>query len=292
MVGARPIPTRSSRLSASNFVLQPLIVTVAAVGAELSPEQQPDLPVTPDDLARDAAECGEAGASIYHLHVRDGQGRPTMDVERFRDARDAIVDATDLVVQFTTGGAVGDDEEARVGPLRLRPEMATLTTGSVNFGDEVFLNPAPLIERLYREMRVAGTLPEFEIFDAAMISNAVALYERHDADHHRHFDLVLGVPGALAAGAGVIPFLVRLLPEGATWSATGIGRSHLDVVRETIALGGHVRTGLEDVRYYEAGRPARSNAELIQRVVRLGADAGRPAATPQQTRDMLGLDQS
>ena len=215
-----------------------------------------------------------------------------MDVERFRAARDAIVDATDLVVQFTTGGAVGDVEEARVAPLRLRPEMATLTTGSINFGDEVFLNPAPLIERLYREMRAAGTLPEFEIFDAAMISNAVALYERHDGDHHRHFDLVLGVPGALPAGAGVIPFLVGLLPDGATWSATGIGRSHLAVAREAIALGGHVRTGLEDVRYFEAGRPARSNAELIRRVARLGTDAGRAAATPQQTRGMLGLDQS
>lgn len=212
-----------------------------------------------------------------------------MDVETFRAARDAIASATDLIVQFTTGGAVGDDDDARVAPLGLRPEMATLTTGSVNFGNDVFLNPAPLIERLYVEMRAGGTLPEFEIFDSAMIANASALYDRHGGDHHRHFDLVLGVPGALPPGAGVIPFLTGLLPPGATWSATGIGRTHLDVARETLALGGHVRTGFEDVRYFEPGRLAASNAELIRRVVDLARADGREIATPALAREMLGL---
>lgn len=270
--------------------LQPLIVTVAAVGAELSLEQQPNLPTTPDALARDAAECAEAGASIYHLHVRDADGRPTMDVDAFRAARAAIEAASDLIVQFTTGGAVGDADDARAAPLTLRPEMATLTTGSVNFGDDVYLNPAPLIERLYVAMRAGETLPEFEIFDAAMITNASAVCERHGADHHRHFNFVLGVPGALRPGKGVIPFLAGLLPAGATWSATGIGRANLDVARETIALGGHVRTGLEDVRYYGPGRLARSNAELIVRVRQISNEAGREVATPAQARDILGLD--
>ena len=215
-----------------------------------------------------------------------------MDVEIFRAARDAIASTTDLIVQFTTGGAVGDGADARVAPLRLRPEMATLTTGSVNFGDDVFLNPAPLIERLYVEMRSVGTVPEFEIFDAAMIANAVALYERHTGDHHMHFDLVLGVPGALPPGPGVIPFLTGLLPKDATWSATGIGRAHLAVADETIAKGGHVRTGFEDVRYFEPGRLATSNAELVRRVVAMAREAGREMADPRRAREMLGLARS
>lgn len=269
--------------------MEPLIITVAAVGAELTLEQQPDLPTTPEALARDAAECEQAGASIYHLHVRDDRGAPTMDVGRFREALAAIRDATDLIVQITTGGGIGDSDDARVAPLQLAPEMATLTTGSVNFGDQVFLNPAPLIERLYVEMRRHEVLPEYEVFDAAMIGNAVALYARLEADHHRHFDLVLGVPGALSYGPGVLGFLSGLLPQDATWSATGIGRAHLDVMRESIEMGGHVRTGFEDVRYFEPGRLAGSNAELIARVAETGRASGRAIASPAITRERFGL---
>ena len=259
------------------------------MGAELTTEQQPNLPVTPESLARDAIECADAGASIYHLHVRDEAGRPTMEVERFREALGAISDATDLIVQFTTGGAVGDADDARVAPLELRPEMATLTTGSVNFGDEVFLNPPPLIERLYLRMRSLGILPEYEIFDAAMIGNAIALYDKHGSEHHTHFDFVLGVPGGLGYRPGVLEFLVGLLPTDATWSATGIGRVHVPVAEETLAMGGHVRTGCEDVRYLEPGRLVGSNAELIERVAALARSARRELATPEATRDVLGL---
>ncbi len=269
--------------------MQPLIITVAAVGAELTREQQPNLPITPDELARDAAGCEAAGASIYHLHVRDEGGRPTMDVETFRRAHQAITAATDLIVQFTTGGSLGDDEAARAAPLSLNPEMATLTTGSVNFGNDVFLNPAPVIERLYVAMRGGGTMPEFEIFEAGMIANALTLYERHGERHHQHFDLVLGVPGALPPGPGVIPFLVERLPTGATWSATGIGRAHLAVAEETIASGGHVRTGFEDVRYLGPGRLATSNAELVERAADLARDRGRPVAGPAEARSLLEL---
>ena len=271
---------------------EPLIVTVAAVGAELTREQQPNLPITPAELARDAGDCEEAGASIYHLHVRDASGHPTMDVETFKAAQEAITSATDLIVQFTSGGAVGDAAAERAAPLALRPEMATLTTGSVNFGSDVFLNPAPLVERLYLAMRQAGTLPEFEIFEAGMISNALRLYGEHGDGHHRHFDLVLGVPGALPSGPAVMPFLRSLLPDDATWSATGIGRSHVEVMEEAIATGGHVRTGFEDVRYIEAGKPATSNAELVERAVARAADHGRAIATPDQARHVLGLSGS
>jgi 3-keto-5-aminohexanoate cleavage enzyme len=259
------------------------------VGAELTPDQQPNLPIEPEQLAADARRCEEAGASIYHLHVRDGLGAPTMDVERFRDGLQAIGESSDLIVQFTTGGAVGDDAEARIAPLELKPEMATLTTGSVNFGSDVFLNPYPLIQRLHARMMELDVLPEFEIFDSGMLATAERVYEEDGVSHHRHYDFVLGVPGALPAWADSVPFLQSHLPDGATWSATGIGRAHLPVAEETIRLGGHVRTGFEDVRYYAPGELARSNAQLIERVAGMAKRAGRDLASPLEARGLLGL---
>lgn len=269
--------------------MEPLIITVAAVGAELTREQQPNLPITPDELARDAAACRDAGASIYHLHVRDPSGVPTMEVGIFESALAAVRSSTDLIVQFTSGGAVTDTEDARIAPLELRPDMASLTTGTVNFGEEVFLNPVPLVRRFYERMLELGIVPEFEIFEGGMVTTARRLYEELSADHHQHYDFVLGVPGALPAGDNVIPFLRSLLPDGATWSATGIGRAHLPVTEVAIGLGGHVRTGFEDVRYYEPGRPAESNAQLIRRVAEIARGSGREVASPEMTRNLLGL---
>jgi 3-keto-5-aminohexanoate cleavage enzyme len=213
-----------------------------------------------------------------------------MDPERFRAARAAIEEATDLVVQFTTGGAVTDPEEARLAPLDLRPEMATLTTGTVNFGDGVFPNPVPLVTRLYRRMLELGVLPEYEVFDAGMIATATRLGDELGAGHHPHFDFVLGVPGALPAWDDALPFLLAHLPDGATWSATGIGRAHLAVAEQTIALGGHVRTGFEDVLYFAKGELAASNAQLVERVTGTARRMGRQVATPAEARSMLGLD--
>ena len=269
--------------------MDPLIITVAAVGAEITKEQQPNLPITPEELARDAAECEAAGASIYHLHVRDEAGLPTMDVETFRVALEAINDASDLIVQFTSGGAVGDTQDARTAPLELRPEMASLTTGTVNFGSDVFSNPLPLIERLYERMRALSILPEFEIFEAGMIATADRVYGSSGGDHHRHYDFVLGVPGAMPAWADAVAWLASKLPPDTTWSATGIGRNHLPVAQQAIASGGHVRTGFEDVLYYEVGRLAESNAQLVERVVDMTKATGREIASPSIARALLGL---
>ncbi|MDQ3940868.1 MAG: 3-keto-5-aminohexanoate cleavage protein [Actinomycetota bacterium] len=269
--------------------MDPLIITVAGVGAELTREQQPNLPLTPEEIAADAVACRAAGASIYHLHVRADDGTPTMAVDAFRAAHDAIKAETDLIVQFTSGGGVGDSEDERAAPLELRPEMASLTTGSVNFGDEVFLNPMPLIERLYRRMRELGIMPEFEIFEAGMIATAERVYAEYGDGHHRHFDFVLGVPGAMPAWDRVIGFLTSLLPPDATWSATGIGKAHLPVASEAIAAGGHVRTGFEDVRYFEPGRLADSNAQLVERVAQMAGEVGREVASPEGVRELLGL---
>lgn len=269
--------------------MDPLIITVAGIGAEVTPEQQPNLPITPDEIGEDAAACRAAGASIYHLHVRDPSGSPTMDVATFQAAFDAIRSATDLVVQFTSGGAVTDSEEARIAPLRLKPDMASLTTGTVNFGDEVFFNPVPLVRRFYSRMIDLGVVPEFEIFEGGMVATAVRLYEELSATHHQHFDFVLGVPGALPASPEGISFLQGLLPPGSTWSATGIGRAHPLVANEAVARGGHVRTGFEDVRYIEPGRRADFNAQLVERVAELARGAGREVADPEKTRNLLGL---
>ncbi len=269
--------------------MQPLIITVAAIGAELTRDDQPNLPLTPQEIAADAAACEAAGASIYHLHVRDRSGAPTMEVAVFERALDAIRDASDLIVQFTTGGAVTDAEDRRIGPLALRPEMASLTTGTVNFGNDVFFNPPALFERFYKRMRELGVLPEFEVFEPGMIANAERVYDAFGDGHHRHFDFVLGVPGAMPAWPDAVGFLAAHVPTDATWSATGIGKSHIDVTNAAIHNGGHVRTGFEDVRYFAPGELATSNAQLIARVVEIGRASGREIATPSIGRTLLGL---
>jgi 3-keto-5-aminohexanoate cleavage enzyme len=271
--------------------VDPLVITVAPVGGELTREQQPHLPISATEIAEEVARCREAGASMVHLHVRDEDGTPTQSRERFAEAMDAIRrSAPDVIVQTSTGGSVGMTEEERAQPLDLKPEMATLTTGTVNFGDEVFENPYPLVERLFLRMREVGIQPEFEAFDTGMVETARRLVERHDAPpRHLHFDLVLGVPGGMAGTPGSVLHMASILPSGATWSATGIGRTHLPVTLTALALGGHVRTGFEDTIYYSRGRLATSNAELIERVARLAREAGREVATPDQAREILGI---
>jgi 3-keto-5-aminohexanoate cleavage enzyme len=272
-------------------VTAPLVITVAPVGGELTREEQPHLPLTAEEIAEEVARCREAGAAVVHLHVRDAIGAPTQDRESFSAAIDAIKRAApDVIVQTSTGGSVGMTEEHRAQPLDLKPEMATLTTGTVNFGDEVFENPRPMVERLLLRMRDLGIQPEFEVFDTGMVDAALSLVATHDAEaRHLHFDFVLGVPGGMAGTSRAVTYLASLLPEGATWSSTGIGRTHLPVALTALAMGGHVRTGFEDAIYFERGRLATSNAELIARVARIAGEVGREAATPDQAREIMGI---
>ncbi len=271
--------------------MDPLVITVAPVGGELTREQQPNLPLAPQEIAEEVARCREAGAGVVHLHVRDEMGVPTQDREHFARAIDAIKRAApDIVVQTSTGGSVGMMEEERAQPLDLKPEMATLTTGTVNFGDQVFENPFPLVERLFLRMRDVGIQPEFEVFDTGMVETAARLVAEHDAEpRHLHFDLVLGVSGGIAGTPQAMMHMASILPSGATWTATGIGRSHLPVTLTALALGGNVRTGFEDTIHFAKGRLASSNAELIARVARIAREAGREVATPDQARAILGI---
>jgi 3-keto-5-aminohexanoate cleavage enzyme len=270
--------------------MEKLIITVAGVGAETTREAQPALPVTAAEIGADAARCAEAGAAIYHLHVRAADGSPTQSAEAFAAAIDEIRARTDIVIQTSTGGAMGMSADERLQPLALVPEMASLTTGSSNFGDDVFLNDAALIDAFYRRMREKGVRPEFEIFEAGQIDNALRLVKRHGpAGPLMHWDFVLGVPGSMSGEPRNLTFLVDRLPEGSVWTCTGIGRWHMPVTMTALALGGNVRLGFEDNIFYHRGVLARENAELVRRVVRLAAEWDRPAATPDDARRLLRL---
>ena len=203
--------------------MQPLIVSVAAVGAELRPEQTPHLPVTPAQLGATAERCQAAGAALIHVHCRNDDGSNTADPARFAAALAAIRERSDLIVQFTTGGAVGMSPQERAAPLAARPDMATLTCGSVNFGDEIFENSFPIMRGILAEMARCGVAYELEIFDAGHLTNARRLEREGLLRFPCHADFVLGVPGGLDASVRNLSFLVESLPPGCTWTVAGIG---------------------------------------------------------------------
>ena len=268
--------------------MDPLIITCAPVGAEIRPEQTPHLPYTPQLLGETARAVREAGASIIHVHCRNDDGTNTQSVERFGQAYEAIRAQSDLIVQFSTGGAIGMTPQERAAVLELRPEMATLTCGSVNFGDDIFENSFPIMRDLLKKMNEFGVRPELEIFDKGHLANARRLARERLLSFPQHVDFVLGVPGGLEATVQNLCDLVDDLPEGCTWSVAGIGKRQLPMAMAAIAMGGHVRVGLEDNLFYSRGRLAR-NDELVARVVRLAAEAGRSIATPDRARKVLGL---
>jgi 3-keto-5-aminohexanoate cleavage enzyme len=268
--------------------VHPLIITCAPVGAEVRLDQTPYLPHTPQLLAQTAHAVREAGGSIVHVHCRNDDGTNTHSVERFREAYEAIRAKTDVIVQFSTGGAIGMTPQERASVLELRPEMATLTCGSVNFGDDIFENSFPIMRAILQKIHEFGVRPELEIFDKGHLANARRLAREGLLTFPQHVDLVLGVPGGLEATAGNLCDLVEGIPAGCTWSVAGIGRQQLAMALVAIAMGGHVRVGLEDNLYYSKGRLAR-NEELVARVARIAREAGRPVATPDQAREILGL---
>ena len=266
-----------------------LIITAAIAGAELSRKETPYLPTTPEEIANEACACHAAGASVIHLHARDDDGKPTQEVEVYRRIIDLIEHRCDPVIQMSTGGAIGMGGKERLQPVQLKPEMASLTCGTVNFGDEVFYNPSGLLCDFAAAMLKHGVKPELEIFDVGMVANALHLLAKGLLTPPLHFGLVLGVPGALPAALKNLLFVIDLLPLNATWSVAGIGRHQLPMAVAAIMLGGHVRVGLEDNIHYRKGQLAQGNVPLVERVVRLAAEFERPVATPDQARVILGL---
>ena len=271
----------------------PMVITAAMVGAETTREQTPHLPITAEEIAEDAVRCREAGAAMVHLHVRTADGKPSQDAELFRAAIRAIRKRTDVLIQTSTGGAVGMTVDQRCGPLTLtgedRPDMATLTTGTVNFGEDVFWNPRPLVRDIAKRIRAAGLRPELECFDVGMIDEARYLAKEGLVDLPAHFDFVLGVPGTLQPRPEVLDFMIASLPEGSTWTVAGVGRHQLAYVDEAAKRGGNARVGLEDNIYVSKGVLAKGNWELVAEAVKRARAHGREPATPEQARKLLRL---
>ena len=271
--------------------MEKLIITVAVTGNVPTKEMNPSLPVTPEEIADCAVLCREAGASLIHIHARDVNGRPTLDAEVFARIHRLISERTDAIVQISTGGRAGTDPRARAAAVRLiQPEMASLTTGSMNFPDRVYANSFELIEHLATAMREAGTKPEVEVFEPGMIDNASLLVNTGLLTPPLHFDFVLGVRGSLPASPKNLLYLSESIPQGSTWTVAAAGRWQLPMAVLAIVMGGHVRVGLEDNIYYRKGELA-SNEQLVARVARIAAEVGRPVAKPSEAREILGLGQ-
>ena len=266
-----------------------LIITAALTGAEVTREQQPNLPITPEEIAQAALEAYEAGAAVVHVHARLADGTPTQDREVYREIQRLVAEACPVIFQPSTGGAVWHSAQERLQPLELNPEMATLTTGTCNFGSDIFANPQGFVEEAARMMQERGIKPEFEVFEAGMIDNALRLVKQGLVEEPLHFNFVLGVPGAMAGTVRNLVFLVDALPPGATWTVSGIGRFETPLAAVAIAMGGHVRVGFEDNIYYRKGELATSTGQLVARGVRLARELGREVASPDEARQILGL---
>ncbi len=269
--------------------MEKLIITAALTGAEVTRAQQPNLPLTPDEIADEAFACYQAGASIVHIHARDEEGNPTQEIEVYRQIKDKIAAKCNIIFQPSTGGAVWHTPEQRLQPVELVPEMATLSCGTCNFGPDVFMNSEEYIEKFAKRMQEVGLKPEIEVFERGMIENAKALVKKGLVKAPLHVDFVLGVPGACPGTPEDLMFMVNQLPEGWTWTVAGIGRSELPLAVMAIILGGHVRVGFEDNVYYGKGQLATSNAQLVERIVRIAKEMGREVATPDEARKILGI---
>jgi 3-keto-5-aminohexanoate cleavage enzyme len=270
----------------------PCIITVAITGSVPTKKDSPAVPITVPEQVESTHAAYEAGASLVHVHVRNDDGTTTSDPEKFgRFLAGVRKHCPDMIVQFSTGGRSGLGKE-RGGMLHLKPEMASLTTGSVNFAKIIYENHPTLINDLAASMLTHDIKPEVEIFDLAMLYNAAKLVADGLLKAPVHVQFVLGIPGALPADREVLEFelgqLERVLP-GATWTAAGIGRHQLAVNEWALELGGHCRTGLEDNLRFDRERLATSNAELVQRVAALVSKFGRSVATPAESRRILGL---
>ena len=266
-----------------------LIITAALVGAEVTRQEQPHLPLTPSEIADAAHDAWLAGASIVHLHARKPDGTSTQSATVFAEIIRLIRQRCDVIIQVSTGGAVGMTAAERLEPVTLKPEMATLTTGSVNFGGDIFVNSPADIEQFAKTIQQVGVKPEIEVFDSGMITTALRLVKMGLLTPPLHFDFVLGVPGAAPATLKTLLHLVEMLPPDASWSVAGIGAAELPLALHATLMGGHVRVGFEDNIFFRKGVLAESNAQLVERVARLSREVGREVASPAEARIMLGL---
>jgi 3-keto-5-aminohexanoate cleavage enzyme len=270
--------------------MQKLIITVAPTGSLPTKRMTPHVPITPAEIIETGVRCEALGASIYHIHARNPQDESaSTEFELFEKIYSGLKARTDLILQISTGGRAGMQYAQRSERLKLRPEMASLTTGSVNFPDRVYQNSPDLIEALARDMLSYHIKPEMEIFDVSMVSNAVDLLSKNLALAPLHFNFVMGLRGALPASIENLVHLKNSIPADATWTVSGIGAAQLVMNTHAILMGGHVRVGLEDNIYYRRGELA-TNEQLVERIVRLSTELGRDIASPAEARKILYLN--
>jgi 3-keto-5-aminohexanoate cleavage enzyme len=273
----------------------PCIITVAITGSVPRKKDNPAVPISIAEQVESTHEAFEAGATLVHLHVRDEQENSSSDRARFAELQEGIrKHCPGMIVQFSTGGR-GRSFEQRGAMLDLRPDMASLATGSVNFPTTVYENPPDFVRSLAASMLEYDVKPEIEVFDLAMLYSTVDLVQQRLLESPVHVQFVMGVKNALPARREILEFEVKQLNEllpNATWTAAGIGRHQLEVNHWTLQMGGHCRTGLEDNVRWDKDTLATSNAQLVTRVAELCAEYGRPVATAAQARELLGLSAS
>lgn len=270
--------------------MEKLIITIAPTGNVPTKELNANTPITPDEIVDTIARCRELGAAIAHIHVRDAEGKPTCERGIFKEVLDKIHERKlDVITQLSTGArGGGSTAEWRSQMLDLNIEMASLATGSSNFPTSVNANAPDLIKHLIDTMKANGVKPEIEAFDMGMIDNARYLLKKGILTGPLHFNLVMNVPGSIAGTPRNLIHMVESLPEGSTWSVTAIGKAHIPLLTMAIAMGGNVRTGLEDVLEISKGVPA-SNEMLVEKVVGIAKAVGRQIATPEEARKILSL---
>lgn len=269
---------------------EPVIISCAITGNKTTRQMNPNLPLTPKEQGIAAAEAVEAGASIIHLHVREDDGSESHRRERFEEAIYEIKSRVpEAIIEVSTRGAVGEDIDYRGNCLDLGAEMCSLNIGTLNIGDEVFLNDPLDVKKLAARIYSHGIEPELDMFDVGQVESAFTLLKKGVLREPLRFLFVLGIPGGISADLRNLTHMVSLLPPGTHWCALGIGRFQLSIAVHALLLGGNVRVGLEDTAYYRKNEVAKSNAQLVERIARLSRELGREVATPNQAREMLKL---
>lgn len=266
-----------------------VIITCAVTGAETTKEKCPNLPITPQEIAESSYEAYLAGASIVHLHVRNPDGSPTQSVDVFKKAIDLIRKKCDIIIEITTGGAVGMSPQERIAPVRLEPDMASLDCGTVNFGNEYILNTIPIMREFASEMNRYKVKPTLECFDLTHVLSTHILINEGLIKPPYHYGFVMNVPGALGFSIKQLSTLIDHLPSESQWTVMGIGKAHLPAIFSAVAFGGHIRVGFEDNIYYSKGIVAKSNAEFVERAVRVIKEAQKEVAKPSDVRKFFKL---
>jgi 3-keto-5-aminohexanoate cleavage enzyme len=268
------------------------LITVAPTGAETAKSDCPQLPTTLPELVETAVACQAAGASLIHIHIRDASHQPSLDAVLLRESVHAVREQTSLVIQLSTGGNVHDPLERRLTVLDAEPDSCSLTCGTTNFGDDVFLNPFPFMAQLYLQAQEREIVPEFELFDLGHVAALRRLIDAYGLPFGGkvHVDFITGVPGGMPGTPAALLAGIQALPDEVTsWAATGVGRSHLPIAAAALASGGHLRVGMEDNLTYAKGQPVQRNDELVSRAADLARLMQRPPLTTDEARVLLSI---